>query len=97
MNDLRKQCINLMTQRIIDNTFEDGDPSAVIAHLLIFGKEYCFDSQYTDDLINMVWEEFRHQFEEDELDNPDRDDVPDRPRFEAWLMKQDVKNWYANR
>lgn len=93
MNDLRKQCINMMTQKLIENSYDAGDMDQTIAHLLIFGKHYCLADKGQEELLLMAMDDFYSEFEcSDEFEN---EDIPERTRFENWIMKQDVPNWYA--
>ena len=93
MNELREQCINLLTERFIENAFQENEVSHLLASLFIFGKNYSVSDWPLEELLRMVEEEFRDEFQESELGK--NDDVPERTRLENWIMEQDAPNWYG--
>jgi|688.fasta_scaffold00313_105 hypothetical protein len=91
MNDIRTQCINMLVTRIVNDALENRNQDTIIAHLLIFGKSYCLSDKNTEELLDMVWDEYQNEFEDSEEAQAVAE--PDKATLEAWIMKQTPYNW----
>ena len=95
MKNLKHQYINMLVDKTIDAVLDTDDAENMIAHLMIHGKYYNLAERSLDDLHDMTWDEYSDEFLDSEEGKSNNDDVPERTRFENWLMKQDVPNWYG--
>lgn len=85
----------MLVDKTIDAVLDTDDAENMIAHLMIHGKYYNLAERSLDDLHDMTWDEYSDEFLDSEEGKSNNDDVPERTRFENWLMKQDVPNWYG--
>ena len=91
MNELKEQCVNMLTDRIISNAFETGEVEQLLASLLIHGRKYSLSEWSLEELLDVVHDEYRDDFSESE--HGKNDEVPERTRLENWIMEQDTPNW----
>jgi hypothetical protein len=90
MNFIKKNCINLLIDRVIDSARE-GTIEETVAHLLIYGNNYALSEKSEEKLVSLVKEEYFDDFIESEEGK--EENVPEYPRLVRWIEKQDPINW----
>lgn len=90
MDHFKTQCINMMLDKLINNSLDYSAPEQVIAYLLVYGDGPLV-KETNETLLNMVWDEYS-----DEIEGLDEfSSVPDRNLVENWIMKQKPTQWFT--
>jgi hypothetical protein len=90
MNFIKKQCINLITEKVIESARE-GNIEEMVARMLIYGNNYALSEKSEEKLVSIVKDEYSYELMDSE--EGQKSDVPEYPRLVRWIEKQETFNW----
>jgi len=89
MNKFKIQCINLILDKVINETLDYTPAEQAIAYLMVYNEPLV--NKTDEHLMDMVWDEYA-----DEINDLDEfSSVPDRTIVENWIMKQEPTQWFS--